>query len=286
MQTALFQDIDAQALDRAPLKFRHAMMDHPALSLSNLAQVIPALPAAQVKYATNRLSVDQNFEQSFGNANATLEETIEKIRESDSYIMVRAPESHPSFQPLYRELLADTEAIMRAKGVGAQAHGAMLYMFIASPNSVTPFHIDRYSTFLFQFRGSKTVTIFPQWDERVVTHRQRESYIAYDSTELGWTPEMDQFGMPYSFAPGEALHIPFAAGHHVRNGADDVSISLSIIFNTDETRVWRSAHEWNHWARQRGFTPAPVPGNPSVDRLKALSRRVTNKMERVVRRPS
>lgn len=284
MKTNLFHDIDPDLLDRAPLKFRHAMLDHPALSLANLARVLPALPPAQVKYATNRLAVGQNFERSFDarTASATLEETIAHIRESDSYIMVRAPESDPSIQPLYRELLADTEAIMRAKGVGAHAHGAMLYMFIASPNSVTPFHIDRYSTFLFQFRGTKTVTIFPQWDERVVTNRQREDYMAYEDTRLSWTPELDRFGTPYSFTPGEALHIPFAAGHHVCNGPGDVSISMSIIFNTDESRVWRSAHEWNRWARQRGFTPAPIPGRPSVDRLKALTRRVTSKVERVI----
>jgi hypothetical protein len=170
-------------------------------------------------------------------------------------------------------LLADVQTLMRRRGVGTQAIDPQLYLFIASPNAVTPFHIDRYSTFLMQFRGSKEVTVFPQWDERVVPSVSREAYVAYANSRLSWSPEADALGTKFEFAPGEAIHIPFVAGHHVRNGGDDVSISMSIIFNTAQSMAWRRALSFNHASRRVlgrfGIAPSPVGRNPLRDSAKA-----------------
>lgn len=73
--------------------------------------------------------------------------------------MVRSPETDPSFASLHRELLNDVGKMIRAHGAGKDVCESMLYLFIASPDIVTPFHIDRYSTVLMQFRGIKTVTV-------------------------------------------------------------------------------------------------------------------------------
>ena len=89
----------------------------------------------------------------------SLEDTVENLMTSNSYIMLRAPEQHPSFRPLFWMLLAEVEQQMGVQGVGQRAVDPMLYLFLASPNSVTPFHIDRYSTMLMQFRGRKAVHV-------------------------------------------------------------------------------------------------------------------------------
>src|SRR5690606_29372300 len=138
--------------------------------------VIPALPKDQVYYSKGLLDVDADFEGTYRDRprDRTIEETIENIRVTDSYVMVRSPEAHQSFKALYQDLLCDVETLMRRRGVGKSAIGPQLYLFIASPNSITPFHLDRYSTFLMQFRGSKTVSIYPQWNERVVPNCKLE----------------------------------------------------------------------------------------------------------------
>ncbi|XXQ53660.1 cupin-like domain-containing protein [Xenophilus aerolatus] len=252
-------------LDRQTFKFQHQLMDHPALSLQNLANVLPALPAHSVMSSKGLLSNGDDFEDVMcGNTGSrfAIEAVIENIRTSDSYIMVNGPEEHPSFQPLYKELIADVEQIMKRRGLGNVAISPKLYLFIASPNSVTPFHIDRYSGFLMQFRGSKHVSIFPQWDERVVSSQNKEAYVANKNTRLPWDHSMNELGKTFEFHPGEALHIPFSAGHHVRNGSEDVSISMSIFFSTDQSHAWRQALRFNHAARpvlrRLGLKPAAV----------------------------
>lgn len=270
-------DFDAHLLDREPFKFSHRLMGHPALSLENLGKVLPALPSGQVfcSKSTQDTAADLDRLHEDNLNGLSIEETIENIQTSDSYIMVRSPETDPSFVSLHRELLDEVGAIIRARGAGTDVRESMLYLFIASPGSVTPFHIDRYSTMLMQFRGSKNVTIYPAWDERVADPRECEDYVAYAA--LRGPSRMagaEAHGKPFSFSPGEALHIPFAAGHQVQNGVDDVSISMSIIFKTAETERMRKAIMFNRKARQWfsrvGFRPAVIGQTPSRDALKAV----------------
>jgi hypothetical protein len=269
------QDLRPDLVDREAFKFGHKLLGHPALTLENLARALPLLPKEQVMYSKGLLQNGDDFEGTFKTKpkDRTLEETIEAIRVSASYIMVRAPEAEASFADLKRDLLSDTESIIQSRGIGTRAIDAELYLFIASPNSVTPFHIDRNSTFLMQFQGTKTVHVFPQWDERVVTAPDTEAYMAYANTKLPWSSDIDAIGTAFTFAPGEALHIPFVAGHHVRNGGDDVSISMSIIFNTDQSVAWRDALAFNYKLRKLmsrvGAEPAAVGAETKSDSTKA-----------------
>ena len=270
--TCFADDMPRDRLDHAAFTVPHRLLGHPALSLENLERAIPALPPSQVFFSSGRLDRRDDFDRAhLDHRNGlSIEATLETIRHGTSYVMVRAPETHPSFQPLYRELCDDVRRLMRARGVGDMPHGAMLYLFIASPGSVTPFHIDRYSTLLMQFRGTKEVTVFPPWDERVVPAVDREGFVANSGQRAVWRPEIEPLGRCFRFAPGDALHIPFVAGHHVRNGPDDVSISLSIIFNTDETRAQSRAMVFNHVLRRRlGLHPRPVGGGDWRDAVKA-----------------
>lgn len=275
MHKCFKDDIQVDLLDRQPFKCGHKLLDHPALTLENLANVLPALPEDNVRYSKGLLATSANFESTFMHRprDVSLGETIETLRTGDNYIMVSSPEVHPSFANLKRELLGSVEALIRARRAGKRAADAKLFLFIASPNSVTPFHIDRYSTLLMQFRGSKSVCVSEPWDERVVTPERCEAYITHRSTSLPWSPELDKLSTTYDFTPGEAIHIPFVAGHHVRNGAEDVSISMSIIFNTEESLRWRRALAFNDTARKYlkkvGASPAPVGHSRIRDGIKA-----------------
>lgn len=262
-------------LDSAAFKFNHRLLGHPSLSLENLARVLPELPAGRVEYSKGLLNINDDFEKSLDQVTKfSLEETIENIRTSNSYIMVNHPDVHSSFAPIKRQLVEDVETIMRRLGIGNEAIDPRMFLFISSPNAVTPFHIDRYSNFLMQFRGSKQISVFPQWDERAVTAKHHEAYMNYSNTKLPFNDEIDALGTRFEFKPGEALHIPFLAGHHVRNGSEDVSISMAIFFNTEQNQAWRKALRFNLSARKIlgkvGLKPHAVGSRPWRDKAKAV----------------
>jgi hypothetical protein len=126
-----------------------------------------------------------------------------------------------------------------------------------------------------QVRGSKTVTVVPALDKRGVNTNECEDYVARCAPRgPQWNPRSEPFATSFDFAPGEALHIPYVAGHHVRNGAEDVSISLSIIFKTAHTERMRKAMCFNRKARKLlapfGMTPSVAGQSAFKDSLKAV----------------
>jgi len=265
-------------------------MGHPALELENLAKVIPSLPSEYVKYSKGLMRNGDDFEKCdvHHRSQMSLAETIECMRTSDSYVMVRSPQIHESFQPVFRDLSGDVEHLLRQMFGHRQRLliDPRLYLFIASPGSHTPFHIDRNSTMLLQFRGSKQVVLFPRWEPLVVSDEAREAYAAYENTKLPWTEAKEVHGQRFDFQPGEGLHIPFIAGHYVQNGLDDVSISMSIIFNTPESQAQLDALQFNHKVRGMGLHPAAVGRNEKRDRLKSVLWRARRKVRHTLRLPA
>jgi hypothetical protein len=280
------EDLQRDKLDREPFTFHHKLLGHPALTLENLGRMIPTLPKSQVHWSKGSLQRSDDFIKAarLHSNGLTIEETIETIRTSDSYIMIRQPHTDATFSPLFAELLRDVEGLMEARNVGRKAHGASLYLFISSPHSVTPFHIDRFSNFLMQFQGTKELCVFPQWDERVMQHDVRESIVADSGARAMWQPEAEPLGRSFHLEAGDALHIPFVAGHHVRNGPE-VSISLSMFFNTDETHAQRNAMEWNDRLRRKfGYRSSPVGPLAARDRIKAGAFRAAQRVSQALGR--
>ena len=119
-----------------------------------------------------------------------------------------------------------------------------------------------------------------------MTDEAREAYAAYDNTKLPWSQERDAFGQRFDFSPGEGLHIPFIAGHYVQNGEDDVSISMSIIFNTPESQAQLEALQLNHRLRGMGWSPSPVGQRDGRDRLKSFLWRARRKVRHTLHLPA
>lgn len=276
MYKCIDHGIDFDKFDNTPFKFSHKILNHPTLSIENLAKVLPRMPKGHVKYSKGFDHVGGDFDnaENTHKNNLTLEETIENIKTSNSYIAVHSAEVDPSFKELYEDLIADAQTMMKLKGVGKKALVPKIFLFIASPGAYTPFHLDRHTTFLFQLRGKKEVAVFPQFNPKVVDPKQREAYADYSSYELTWDDEMDQYAYKFDFSPGEGIHIPFIGGHYVKNGTDDVSISMSIIFRTKQSQRWLDAMGFNNRLRKHfakiGIQLKAVGTKGSMDRLKAF----------------
>lgn len=272
-------------LDKKPFKFGHKLLDHPAMAMSNLMEVIPRLPSEQVFYSSGNLSKGDDFDRAHLDRKngLSIEETIARMQEVDSYIMVRSPEVDPSFKELFKELRSDVDHLIQSCAMGYQALEPMLYMFIASPGSITPFHLDRYSTFLLQFQGRKTVSIYPSWDEQIISADVLEGFMARRGVRPAYDESFAAKAQIFDFGPGEVIHIPFVAPHDVSNGKDEVSLSLSIIFNSRETQKQIEALSFNHLLRKRlKMAPASIGSQKGIDSLKAQAYRGYSRVKRTL----
>ncbi len=264
-------EIDPKNLDRKPFGFNHNLANHPALTFENLSKVITWLPEEKVMFSKGLNDVKKDFEHVLveGKKAFDLNEVIDTIRTGSAYIAVRNPELHPSFKELFQGICDDVGTFMKSNGTGEKPLEPMLWLFIASPGAVTPFHFDRYSNFIMQIRGSKELAVFPPRVEEIISSKDLEAYMDAKPSFPEWTEEKDKLAYKFNFKGGEAVHIPFTSGHYVKNGLDDISITISVFYHSNETDQWSRAMKFNNRLRRLGVTPMAIGNSPVVDSFKA-----------------
>jgi hypothetical protein len=278
MGTLRFEEDWLASFDRTPFEFQHELADHPALQLDSLREIVLSLPKEQVFASRADLKIDTDFDRAHieNGIDRTLAATLADMATTNAYVMVRQPDSHPRLKPILELFLRELRENIR-KGLAASRRSLlpalpavserfqdpMLYLFISSPNSVTPFHVDRYSTLLLQLQGEKDVMIWDRTDRDTVTEEELESL----------------FGRPYlnnptykklrarepgahHLARGQGVHIPFTSPHWVKNGPA-VSVSISFIGKADAAAREGNAYTFNFHARQFfGRLPSALPRPP------------------------
>ena len=76
-------------------------------------------------------------------------------------------ERDPEYAALLDACLGEVEALGHADA--RQIDHREAFVFVSSPGSVTPYHIDPEWNFLLQVRGSKTITVFPAGDPSILS---------------------------------------------------------------------------------------------------------------------
>lgn len=264
-------DIEPTALDRSTFCIKHNLVNHPALSLENLAKMLGELPQDKILYSTELSGLDVNFDKALNVSEKGVDfnKVIETIKSTNSYIAIKNPEYHPSFKELYADLFSDVSELLKANKTGDKPLDPKLWIFIASPNTVTPFHFNRYSSIIMQIRGSKELAVFPPRKEEVIKSKVVDAYVDWSTQLPAWNEDLDQYAHKYDFKTGEAVHIPFVSGHYVKNGSEDISISLSFFFQSEETLKWTRAMKFNNRMRKIGISLGAVGNSKFRDEIKA-----------------
>jgi hypothetical protein len=145
----------------------------------------------------------------------------------------------------------------------AQVEGGLgqrfVTIFVSSPDSVVPHHIDYQHNVLVQLAGTKEVTI-GTIPEPVV-----EQCVASGVRNLLVPPLRTE---TFVLGPGDGLYIPPCTPHAVI-GLDGISISFSSMWNTTWSETERMARYWNAWLRRHGIPPRSPSGGRIMDRAKA-----------------
>ena len=250
-----------------PHMLRHNLLEDARLTLDALAVLAEALPDKSIEY--NRADLPIGVDPDAVEANGlSIGDTIRTVDANHSWAVLKNIEQVPAYHALLLDLLEELRPdIERCTGAMLNPQG---FVFVSSPNAVTPFHFDPEHNILLQLRGSKVMTQFPPNDDRMVSAQEHERYFLGGHRNLTWREEFSQFGREFPMQPGDALFVPVMAPHHVRVGPEP-SISLSITWRSEWSYAEADAYAMNAIIRRIGLTPRRPGRFPVGNKAKAMA---------------
>ncbi len=249
---------------RKPFLIRHRLSQHPLFGVSRLLELSKALPESCVEY--NKGDIPLNMaSQASPRSGLSAEETIRRIREAKSWMVLKYVEKDPEYSALLDQCLDQVKTLSQDYVEGM--YNKEGFIFLSSPNSTTPFHVDPEHNFLLQIQGQKQVAIFDPFDELVATNADIEQGLYGKIRNLTYREEIRSRGFISDLNPGQGLHFPVAAPHWVKNGPD-VSVSFSITFRSRRSERDSGIRQMNMRLRAKGIKPCPIGQSPLRDNVK------------------
>ena len=264
----------AAAYPDAAVKLTHELAGHPLLTIEALAGLAERMPAASVEYNLGKLPLGVRPEDTPSNG-LSLGETIRTIETNGSWAVLKNVERDAAYCALLDAALRELAPMVELWT------GPMLnreaFIFLSSPGSITPFHMDPEHNILLQIDGEKVMTVFPAGDEALVPGRQSETFHAGGHRNLTWDEEFLAKGTPFTLVPGEGILVPVKAPHFVQNGAA-VSVSFSITWRSERSVAESELHAFNALLRRRHLPTGKVSGRPEAQKMRRFFYRVMRKL--------
>jgi hypothetical protein len=253
--------------DRQPFTIRHRLAGHPLFALPRLVELARSLPAGKVEWNAGNVPVSLDPGETPRNG-LSPEETIRRIEECSSWLVLKNVERDPEYGELLDRCLGEVERA--GPDLTAGMHGFESFIFVSSPNAITPYHMDPEENFLLQIRGRKVMRVF---ERAVVSAVELERFHTGAHRNLVYRDEYASRARAFTLMPGVGVHVPVTAPHWVQNGPE-VSVSFSITFRTRASARAAHAHQMNAFLRKLGIAPSPVGESAIVDRVKELAYKI------------
>ena len=252
---------------RAPFILQHRLAPHRLFALPRLVELPRSLPASKVEWNSGNVPVSLDPGETPRNG-LSPEDTIRRIEECSSWLVLKNVERDPEYGELLARCLGAVERA--APDLTAGMHGFESFVFVSSPNAVTPYHMDPEENFLLQIRGRKVMRVF---ERSVVSAVELERFHTGAHRNLVYRDEYAPRARAFTLMPGIGVHVPVTAPHWVQNGPE-VSVSFSITFRTRASARAAHAHQMNAILRKLGIRPSPVGESAILDRVKELAYKI------------
>jgi Cupin-like domain len=254
---------------------RHTLADHPMFTLEALVQLAQRMRTEDVEYNLGDLPIGIDFDAVPGNG-LSVADTIRGIEANGSWMVLKFVEQDAAYRTLLMSTLAELDPVFY------RTTGPMLkqeaFIFISSPNAVTPLHFDPEHNILLQLRGTKSMTVFPADDDEIAPGACHEAfYLGNQHRNLPWDARYAPRGQRFDLQSGDGVHVPLMAPHWVQNGPA-VSISFSVTWRSATSYREADARGMNSVLRQVGFSPKPPARYPSKNLVKSQGYRILRKL--------
>ena len=281
---AAMLEIDAATFEadfnRSAFKVRHRLSGDPRFSIQSLIDLSKRLPEESIKYNSGGIPVGTGLYEA-PQTGLSKEETLRRIEECQSWMVLKNVEQVPEYAELLNGCLDVAEPLCAAAGYGMFKREA--FIFVSSPGSVTPFHIDPEHNFLLQIAGKKTIGILDRAGHPLIQEHEFEDFFTNSHYSPEFKDEYKQMASRFDLVAGEGLHFPVTTLHWVENG-DQVSVSLSLTFRSVQAERRGIIYEVNHKLRSWGINPAPYASAPKRDAAKYLAFRALRRTRKLLGR--
>ncbi|MEM1046237.1 MAG: cupin-like domain-containing protein [Pseudomonadota bacterium] len=266
MSLHLPADFAQDGFPTEPTPFRHALADHPLLQLDALADLARRLDGDRVEYNSGRLEPGQNPD-TIASVDLEPADVVRQIETCGAWMVLKSVEVVPDYREILNTCLSDAaRACGHATTDDAGFYDIQGFIFVASANSVTPFHVDYEENLFVHLKGPKAMHVFDNRGRSFVSEEYLETYPG-KHRNLAYDAAFEQNARIFDFEPGDGLYVPYTWPHWVRTG-DDVAVSMAITWKTrpvlrNNTLMFANA------VLRRMKLPQPAPGRfPLFDGLK------------------
>lgn len=246
----------------------HALVDHPLLQLDALVE-LGARQQARKLVRTH--SADATAATSFADApqlhpnRADAATTLADIASAKAWMSLLNVQADPVYRALIDDVLDELRPVIDRRDPGMCYRAG--WIFVSSPNAVTPFHMDHEHNFILQIRGTKRLYTWDPFDRAVVSERAQELFHDQHSRELvTWSDAWRARARVFDLVPGLGGYMPSTTPHMVENGPEP-SVTISFTYYTEATRQRELLYRGNARLRRLGIEPRPVGASPARDRV-------------------
>lgn len=273
-------DLDWSAFDPWRIQpVSHTFGTHPLLQIDQLIELGKRRERAEETLSYNsEAGADANFNtvaRTHPNRNGAAD-TLQRIRDAEAWMLLR----HVQLDPVYRALVDEVldgikpEVDRRDPGMCYRAG----WIFVSSPHTVTPFHIDSNHVLLLQLLGTKTVYVWDAEDTEVVSEHARARFLHSHELDLvRWQEAFRARAHVFELGPGMGVYMPLTSPHMVEIG-NEPSVAMSVSYNTDASRrrvLLHVLHERMH----RWHIELPAIGrHPLFDRASHVGARAVQRV--------
>ena len=257
----------AEKFNRSPFMFSHNLGNHPLFEIPNLVKLAQTMMSqgGRIHCQSSKARFNQ---KAFSGGNLTKEQTLEclaNIEESASWLLLYSVQAVPEYRALLEKILAELKEL-----TGVPLHQEVswpdVYIFVASPHAITPYHFDHESTFLFQIHGQREANLFPN-DLSIVSQQELEKYYFGDPNAGKHSQEKQHKAHIYPLVTGKGVHIPVRSPHYFKNG-NNYSVVMGVHFDMNSYDWQVPIYQVNFILRKLGLKPNPPSKSVLLDKLK------------------
>ena len=247
---------------------RHRLSEHPLLQPDQLVALGKRFQGSTRLFTfNNEAGADANFDdvgRLYPNRKSAAD-TLQGINEAKAWMLLRHVQDDPTYRSLVDMAMDPIQPLIERKDPGM--HYRAGWIFVASPHTITPFHIDRNHGILLQIRGTKKVYVWDAEDTEVCSEHARDVFHArHDLSLVKWNEAFRERAHVFVVSPGMGVYMPITCPHMVETG-DEPSITISFTYSTAATRRNAMRHVVNDLLYRKGIKPVPVGKLPLVDTL-------------------